>query len=233
MTVHRQREDASVVDLSPRQFKLIVFDWDGTLSDSTSIIADAIQAACRDVGEPVPGDAAARFVIGLGLNDAIKLVAPGLPAHRYPELALRYRHHYLAREDAIPLFRGAHALLEELHSAGYLLAVATGKSRSGLDRVMAAHGLAARFHATRCADEGYPKPHPDMLLHLMRKLGVPPHETLMVGDTTHDLELASNASTAALAVAYGAHPAEGLAAARPLATVHSVADMRSWIAEHG
>ncbi len=216
-----------------RRFRLIVFDWDGTLSDSTAIIADSIQAACRDLELPVPDDRAARYVIGLGLADAMRVVAPSLPAARHAELAARYRHHYLAREAAIPLFAGAVELLRDLDDAGYLLAVATGKSRAGLDAVLAGSGLAGRFHATRCASEGQPKPHPDMLLHLMDVLATDALDTLMIGDTTHDLELARNAGTAALAVSYGAHPAAGFAAYDPLATVKSVEDLRAWLAAHG
>lgn len=220
-------------DPDQRRFRLLVFDWDGTLSDSTAIIADAIRCACRDLGEPVPDEATARFVIGLGLTDALRLVAPGLPPARHPELTVLYRRHYLAREDDIPLFAGAGALLSELDAAGYLLAVATGKSRMGLARVLARSGLARRFHATRCADEGHPKPHPDMLLHLMDRLAVAPEATLMIGDTTHDLELARNAGAPALAVAYGAHDVAGLARCEPLATVHSIAEMREWLARNG
>lgn len=216
-------------DAGARRFKLIVFDWDGTLSDSTALIARAIQNACRDLGEPVPDERAARFVIGLGLADALRTVAPTLPVHRYGELSAHYRRHYLAQEDDVPMFVGATALLDELDAAGYFLAVATGKSRAGLNRVLAHNGLTARFHATRCADEGRPKPHPDMLLHLMDRLGVRPNETLMIGDTTHDLELARNAGVAGLAVAYGAHDTDGLARRAPLATVHSIAELRGWL----
>jgi phosphoglycolate phosphatase len=219
--------------VSPRRFRLIVFDWDGTLADSTSIIAAAIQEALRDMGEAVPEERSARYVIGLGLFDALRTVAPQLAVHRHSELAAHYRKHYLSREDDIPLFEGAAALLEELELAGYYLAVATGKTRMGLDRVLVRNGLTTRFHATRCADEGFPKPHPDMLLHLMDRLGVEPHETLMIGDTTHDLELARNAGASAVAVSYGAHDVDGLAKLRPLATVHSVTELREWLEENG
>ena len=218
-----------MADRRPRRYRLLVFDWDGTLADSTSIIATALQAACRDVGEPVPDDVSARFVIGLGLADALAHVAPALPVERHPELSARYRHHYLARDAQIPLFEGAAELLAHLHSEGFMLAVATGKTRVGLDRALAGCALGERFHATRCADEGRPKPHPDMLLHLMERLGVAPGETLMIGDTTHDLELARAAGVDAVAVAYGAHESLGLAAARPLATVHSIAELRAWL----
>jgi phosphoglycolate phosphatase len=212
-----------------RRYRLLVFDWDGTLADSTAIIAAAIQEACRDVGEPVPDNVSARFVIGLGLAEALSHVAPALPVERHPELSARYRHHYLSRDPEIPLFDGVRALLDDLHAQGFMLAVATGKTRVGLDRALASNALAARFHATRCADEGRPKPHPDMLLHLMERLGVAPRQTLMIGDTTHDLELARAARVDAVAVAYGAHGPVGLAAARPLATVHSIAELRAWL----
>jgi phosphoglycolate phosphatase len=222
-----------MADLAPRRYKLIVFDWDGTLADSTRLIAGAIQRACEATGCAVPSETDARYVIGLGLADALAHVAPGLSADRQRELAAHYRHHYLAREDAIPLFDGARSLLDDLDGAGYLLGVATGKSRAGLDRAIAHHALRGRFHATRCADEGFPKPHPDMLLTLMDRLAVAPAQTLMIGDTTHDLELARNAGAQAVAVAYGAHDVDGLASRAPLATVHSVAELRAWLAEHG
>jgi len=212
-----------------RRFKLIVFDWDGTLADSTAIIAESIQAACRDIGETPPDDIAARYVIGLGLADALRLIAPALIAERHSELAARYRHHYLSRDPEIPLFDGAKELLSELATGGYLMAVATGKTRIGLDRALMANGLQRRFAATRCADEGFPKPHPDMLLHLMDRLAVTPAETLMVGDTTHDLELARNAGTSAIAVAYGAHAASGLTKLAPLALLHSVGELSAWL----
>src|SRR5262245_36165039 len=194
-----------------RRYKLIVFDWDGTLADSTAIIARSIREALRDMGEAVPDEADARYVIGLGLADALRTVAPALPAERHAELVAHYRKRYLAAEQDIPMFEGAVELLAELDRAGYLLGVATGKSRMGLDRVLTKNGLATRFHATRCADEGRPKPHPDMLLNVMDRLGVAPGSTLMIGDTTHDLLLASNAGVAAVAVTYGAHAREPLA----------------------
>ena len=213
-----------------RRYRLVVFDWDGTLADSTDIIAEALRGACADVGLPVPDAASARYVIGLGLRDALAHVAPALPPERYPELSLHYRRRFLARDPEIPLFAGARELLDELADAGYLLAVATGKTRIGLDRAMAASGLAGRFHATRCADESRPKPHPEMLLHLMDALAVTPASTLMIGDTTHDLELARDAGADAVAVTYGAHPPEGLVRLGPRATVHSMQELRAWLA---
>ena len=213
----------------PRQFRLLVFDWDGTLADSTAIIAGAIQQACRDLELPAPDDAAARFVIGLGLTDALRHVAPTLPAADYQKLSDRYRHHYLARDPEIPLFKGAREMLDELDARGFLLAIATGKTRDGLTRALQQQGLVHRFIASRCADEGFPKPHPDMLLTLMQRCGVAPVETLMIGDTTHDLELARNAGARALAVTYGAHTSAGLAGLSPLATVTSIAELAAWL----
>ena len=213
----------------PQRFRLLVFDWDGTLADSTGIIAAAIQQACRDVGQPAPDDTAARFVIGLGLADALRHVAPLLPPEDYPRLSERYREHYLARDPEIPLFEGARELLDELDARGFLLAIATGKSRTGLARALAQQNLAHRFVASRCADEGFPKPHPDMLLALMDRCGVAPVETLMIGDTTHDLALARNAGAPSLAVSYGAHRSDGFAEWSPLATVASIEELGTWL----
>ena len=219
-------------DRSPicrRRFRLLVFDWDGTLADSAAIIAGALRQACCDLGEPVPDEQAARHVIGLGLVDAMRHVAPSLPRERWGDLAVRYRDHYFARDAEIPLFDGVREMLDELAAAGYLLAVATGKTRAGLARAMARQQIAHMFIATRCADESAPKPSPDMLLHLMARLAAAPDETLMIGDTTHDLLLARAAGVPAVAVTYGAHPASELQREAPLATIDSVPELRAWL----
>jgi len=218
-----------MADLRPRRFRFVVFDWDGTLADSTGLIAASIQAACRDIGEPVPDDATARYVIGLGLADMLRHIAPGLTPERQRGLTARYRHHFLGGDAAIPLFAGVPEMLDELETAGCLLGVATGKSRVGLNRAFEQQGIGHRFVATRCADEGFPKPHPDMLLHLMEQVGAEPRETLMIGDTTHDVELARNAGVAAVAVSYGAHPPAELGQLDPLALVDSIAELRRWL----
>jgi len=218
-----------MADLQPRRFRFVVFDWDGTLADSTGLIAGSIQAACRDIGAAVPDDVTARYVIGLGLADMLRHIAPGLTPERQGDLTERYRHHFLGGDAAIPLFAGVAEMLDELETAGCLLGVATGKSRVGLNRAFQQQGIGHRFVATRCADEGFPKPHPDMLLHLMERVGAEPRETLMIGDTTHDVELARNAGVAAVAVAYGAHPSAELTALDPLALVDSVAELRRWL----
>ena len=214
------------------RYRLVVFDWDGTLADSAAIIVEAIQRACADVGVPVPDDAAARYVIGLGLHDALRHVAPTLAEKDYPQLSARYRAHYLGRDPEIPLFPGALQLLQTLNARGHLIAVATGKSRRGLDRALDQAGIGHHFIATRCADEGLPKPDPDMLLHLMEKVGSAADETLMIGDTTHDLLLASNAGVDALGVAYGAHPRSALEDAKSLAIVGSIDELSRWLAAH-
>ncbi len=214
---------------SARRFALIVFDWDGTLADSTALIAGCLQGACADLGLPVPPDEDARHVIGLGLADALRRAAPTLPRERYAELTERYRERYLARDGEIVLFDGVREMLDELGAAGHLLAIATGKSRAGLARALAQQRLADRFAATRCADEGFPKPHPDMLLHLMDRTGAAAESTLMIGDTTHDLELARNAGAAAIAMTHGAHPARELSRLAPLAAVDSIAALREWL----
>jgi len=216
-----------------RQFDLIVFDWDGTLFDSTALIARCIQSACADLGVPVPSDKDASYVIGMGLAEALQHAAPSLPSARYRELAERYRHHYFARQHEIVLFDGTLAMLQALRQRNHFLGVATGKSRRGLDEALGHTELRGLFHATRTADETASKPDPRMLLELMAELGVAPARTLMIGDTTHDLLLASNAGTASVGVSYGAHDHESFAEFGPRHVAHSVADLDRWLAANG
>lgn len=215
-----------------RQFDLIVFDWDGTLMDSAGVIVASIQNAARDLGLAVPDDAACRHIIGLGLTEALAQLFPALPEAEHPPLVARYRHHYLGQDAEIPLFAGADAIVRELHAADYLLGVATGKSRKGLDRVLGYTGLGALFHATRCADECFSKPHPEMLEQLMDELGARRERTLMIGDTSHDLQMARNAGVAALAVSYGAHDREDLMTHGPVGCVDSVEELKTWLANY-
>ncbi|WP_303785489.1 HAD-IA family hydrolase [Azovibrio restrictus] len=213
-------------------FDLIVFDWDGTLMDSAAAIVHAIQAASRDLGLPEPEEHRARHVIGLGLTDALQRAVPDLPEQEYPRMVERYRHHYLSRDHELTLFAGVREMMDELERRGFRLAVATGKSRLGLDRALAHSGLGEYFHALRCADQCHSKPHPQMLEELMAELGVPPERTLMIGDTTHDLQMAKNAGTGGLGVSYGAHPPEALLALEPLACLDSVEELRAWLLEN-
>ncbi|MEY4751346.1 MAG: hypothetical protein RIQ60_3560 [Pseudomonadota bacterium] len=216
-----------------RRFDLIAFDWDGTLFDSTALITRCIQAACRDIGVAVPSERDASYVIGLGLNDALAHAAPGLAPERYPELARRYRHHYFADQHAVTLFAGVREMLAQLRQSHLWLAVATGKSRLGLNSALDSAGLSQFFDATRTADETASKPHPQMLMELMDHLGVVPERTLMIGDTTHDLQMAINAGAAAVGVTYGAHSAEALRELAPMHVAHDVAELSAWLAREG
>jgi len=217
----------------PRRFDLIAFDWDGTLFDSTGLIVRCIQAACRDVGTPVPDDMQAAYVIGLGLMDALKHAVPDLPVERYPELGRRYRHHYMAWQHEIVLFDGTLQMLQALKARNHWLAVATGKSRRGLDEALASARLESFFDSTRTADQTASKPNPLMLRELMTELGADPSRTLMIGDTTHDLQLAANAGVASVAVSYGAHPSEDFGRYEPLHVAHSTHDLHDWLQRHG
>jgi len=215
-----------------RRFDLIVFDWDGTLFDSTALIVRCIQGACRDLGVPVPSDAAAAYVIGLGLQDALRHAVPDLPSERYPELGQRYRHHYFARQHELSMFPGTLEMLQALKARHHWLAVATGKGRRGLDEALAHAQLKGLFDGTRTADETASKPDPRMLNELMRELGAEPERTLMVGDTTHDLQLAVNAGTPRVAVSYGAHEHEAFNDFAPLTIAHSTRDLHDWLLKH-
>src|SRR5229473_770526 len=202
-------------------YSLIIFDWDGTLIDSAGIIVQCIQQASADLGLEVPDRERASHVIGLGLHDALRHAVPGLPPERTAEFVERYREHFRAREHEMDLFAGMRELLELLH-AEKVLGIATGKSRRGLDRSLEATGLKPYFRASRCADETHPKPHPAMLLELMDELAVQAEGALMIGDTSHDLDMARAAGVDALAVTYGAHAEEGLRSCQPRACVASV-----------
>lgn len=218
--------------MSQRRFDLIAFDWDGTLFDSTAFIVRSMQAACRDLGVPVPSDAQAAYVIGLNLHEALQHAAPGLPPERYPELGNRYRHHYFASHHEIVLFPGVTEMLQALKDRNHLLAVATGKARRGLDLALAQAQLGHLFDGSRTADETAGKPDPRMLLELMREFGVPPERTLMIGDTTHDLQLAANAGAASIAVSYGAHEPQAFEAFSPLLVAHSTRELQDWLLAH-
>jgi phosphoglycolate phosphatase len=213
----------------PRRFDLIAFDWDGTLFDSTAVITRCIQAAVVDVGGARPTDQAASYVIGMGLMQALAHAAPDVPPQRYPQLGERYRHHYLLHQNDLSLFDGVLPMLHGLKARQHRLAVATGKSRRGLDDALSGAALQGVFDASRTADETAGKPDPRMVMELMAIWGVPPARTLVVGDTTHDLQMAFNAGCASVAVSYGAHGHGAFAAWAPLAVVHSVAELNDWL----
>ena len=220
------------MSLRPRQFDLIAFDWDGTLFDSTAIIVRCIQNAVVDVGGQRPSDEAAAYVIGMALMQALAHAAPDVPADKYPELGARYRHHYLQHQNDISLFEGVLPLLADLRARHHWLAVATGKSRRGLNEVLRTVELQGAFDGSRTADETAGKPHPLMLQELMREFGVEPERTLMVGDTTHDLQMALNAGCASVGVSYGAHEPEDFHALGPRHVAHSVRELHDWLLAH-
>ena len=220
-------------NLRPRQFDLIAFDWDGTLYDSTQIIVRCIQAAVADVGGAVPSDAQAGYVIGMALMPALAHAAPDVPKEKYPLLGERYRHHYALHHNDLSLFDGILPLLQTLRERQHILTVATGKSRRGLDDALHQVALRGMFDGSRTADETAGKPDPLMLRELMAEFGVSPERTLMIGDTTHDLQMAHNAGCASVAVSYGAHGAEGFERWNPKAVVHTVAELQDWLLGHG
>jgi phosphoglycolate phosphatase len=216
----------------PRQFDLIAFDWDGTLFDSTKIIVRSIQRAVVDVGGQAPSDEAAAYVIGMALMPALAHAAPDVPPEKYPELGARYRHHYTQHQDDISLFDGVLALLADLKARHHWLTVATGKSRRGLDEVLQAVELKGTFDSSRTADETAGKPNPLMLHELMREFGVDPDRTLMIGDTTHDLQMALNAGCASVGVSYGAHEPDAFHELGPRFIAHSVRELHAWLNSH-
>ena len=219
--------------MSRKQFDLIVFDWDGTLMDSTAAIVKCIQAAARDIGAPVPSRDQAAYVIGLGLMEAMQAVLPGVDPKLLPRMVERYRYHFLTQDQELTLFEGARDMLADLSQQGYFLAVATGKTRVGLNRALDQVKLLSLFDATRCADETFSKPHPAMLQELTRELGQDIRRTVMIGDTTHDLQMAINAGAAGVAVEFGAHPSEQLRALKPLFVAGSIGELHQWLADFG
>jgi phosphoglycolate phosphatase len=214
------------------RYPLIVFDWDGTIIDSASGIAECIRQAAADMGLDVPDRERARHVIGLGLHDSLRIAVPSLQPAGYSEFVALYRKHFLACEDAMHLFDGMEGLLKSL-SQDHTLAIATGKSRRGLDRALAATGLGQYFTSSRCADETSPKPAPAMLLELMEEFEKTPDHTLMIGDTSHDMEMARAAGVDAVAVTYGAHPEQGLRAFSPRGCVATVSELKAWLKTNG
>jgi len=215
------------------RFDLLIFDWDGTLCDSTALITQSIQVAFEAAGLPVPTREKASFVIGYGLAEAMRYLAPTATHEQVEAVLEAYKAHYLARDGDVVLFDGVTEALTRYKEAGFLLAVATGKSRRGLDRALANTGLAALFDTSRCADECHSKPHPQMIEEITDVLGVPTGRGVMIGDTTHDLQMAANAGMGALGVSYGAHPKHELAALSPIGLFDSFAELDAWVSRHG
>ncbi|MDY6921696.1 MAG: HAD-IA family hydrolase [Pseudomonadota bacterium] len=211
-------------------YKLIVFDWDGTLMDSLSRIADCMQAAARDLGLEPATEQQVHGVVGLALDLAIQQLHPALAPEQLLGMQERYAQHYVTAETTpSPFYQGVPELLTELRQRGKLLSVATGKSRKGLERVFAAHAVGHWFHSSRCADETRSKPEPDMLLEILDYHGMKPRQALMVGDTTFDLEMARRAGVDAVGVTWGAHDITRLQRHRPQTCVDSVQQLATWL----
>jgi phosphoglycolate phosphatase len=213
-----------------RQFDLIVFDWDGTLMDSEAKIVRCMQAAAADVGIPDPGTEAIRDIIGLGLNEAMQVLFPEQASVRRDALVERYRQHFLELDNTdMPLFPGVPQGLTQLAEQGYLLAIATGKARRGLNRVLDETGMRHLFVSSRCADEAFSKPHPKMLEDILDETGIDTGRALMVGDTVYDMEMARNAKIAGLAVSYGVHARDRLLGCGALACLDSFPEVCAWV----
>jgi phosphoglycolate phosphatase len=212
-----------------REYDLVVFDWDGTLMDSTGHIVHAIQQACRDLALPVPEREAASHVIGLRLADAMRQFCPERQTDSLPDLIDAFRRHYQANLDQVTLFDAARETLEAIRAHGVFVAIATGSSRAGLNRALAAAGIAELFDATRTVDECHSKPHPGMLLQLTDFFGVERGRTVMIGDTSHDLLMANHAGCHSVGIGHGAHASEHLQRCQPRAIVHSLPELASWL----
>jgi len=210
-------------------YQLIVFDWDGTLMDSTGHIVKCMQQAITNLALPALTESAINHIIGLGLNEAAHALYPDINSNTINDLANEYRSVWLQSAQATPLFDNAYTLIEKLNQQDYFLAVATGKSRKGLDKVLTSTQLGPLFHATRCADECHSKPHPQMIEELMDYLGVLPKNTLMIGDTEYDLQMAHNAGADSLAISHGAHGVETLQACNPRAIVENLHQTEKWL----
>ncbi|KFZ38671.1 HAD family hydrolase [Shewanella mangrovi] len=209
---------------------MVVFDWDGTVMDSIGRILECLRDMCHDLDLDVPHEQACRDIIGLSLSTAVKQLFPRVSATTQEALQLRYRHHFLRRADEpLPLFDGIEQLLGELQQRDIELAVATGKSRAGLDRMLAQTGLGRFFRHTRTADEAQSKPHPDMLQQLLQATGHDANKSMMVGDSLLDLSMANSAGFSAVGVSYGAHGEQKLQCCNPKAVIHQPLELLQWL----
>jgi len=217
--------------VTPEKIRLIVFDWDGTLMDSETEIVHAMSAAIEEMELEKRSIDQCRNIIGLGLKEAVDALYPGRDKAFRQQFVECYRHHWFSNAQASELFPGARETLHLLKESGFILAVATGKGRTGLDRVLLATELETVFSATRCSDETQSKPHPQMLLEILQELNIAPHQALMVGDTEYDLLMAMGAGVAPIAVTYGVHERERLLEHQPLACLDNISELLDWLAE--
>jgi phosphoglycolate phosphatase len=215
-----------------KQFDLIVWDWDGTLANSTGMITNALLKAAKQVGLPVLTPKTTSSIIGLGLRESIQTLYGDIPAEQAQALATQYTANYYASESEIPLFTGAADTIKALNKLGFKLAVATGKGRRGLNLALEHSGLGKYFHSTRTVDECFSKPHPQMLDELMEYLVVMPERTLMIGDTSYDLQMAQNAGVRSVGVTYGAQAAEQWQYLNPMQQFSDFSGLSAWLLEH-
>lgn len=214
-----------------KPYDLLIFDWDGTLMDSTTRIVACLREGIRQAGLPARDDNQLRHIIGLGLREAVDFLYPGTMNNGLKQRMMDvYRHQFMhANTTPSALFEGVEAMLDALEKQGYLLAVATGKTRHGLNSVLQELGMESRFHSSRCADETKSKPDPCMLLEILGDLDVEQGRALMIGDTQFDIEMAHNAGVAAVAVAQGAHTQDKLQQKSPMVILERVTYLLSWL----
>jgi|TARA_R110001583_G_scaffold47798_2_gene149697 phosphoglycolate phosphatase len=214
-------------------YQVIIFDWDGTLVDSTGRIVDSMQRAARDIGLPEVPDSAVQNIIGLGLPEAIKTVWPDIQSDQLPPMSAAYAHYFVVDSQVgMDFFPEARDMLERLRS-NHRLAVATGKSRKGLDRMLDDMAIRHCFDITRCADETKSKPNPQMLVEILAELDLQPNQALMVGDTSYDLDMAKAIGMDSIGMSHGAHDESVLLACGPRAICHSIQELELWIGTHG
>lgn len=211
------------------QYQLIVFDWDGTLMDSTGHIVSCMRQAITKLELEPLDDSQISHIIGLGLTEAVQTLYPNGNTTLWSSLADCYRQTWLSSPEESPLFDNAIPLLQQLAEQNIFLGVATGKSRRGLDKVLNATGLGDLFVATRSADECHSKPHPQMILELMDFVGLHGSDTIMIGDTEFDLLMAKNAGADSLGITHGAHDENKLVACEPKAIVHDLHQVQHWL----
>jgi len=210
--------------------KLIVFDWDGTLMDSAAHIVASLQTAISDLNLETKTNSELKNIIGLGLKEAFYALYPEATEKELVELTAQYREHFFDEQhESCQLFSGARELVEELDGKGYFLAIATGKGRNGLDKVLKETSMGNYFPITRCADESHSKPNPQMLLDIIDYYGVEASETIMVGDTEYDLQMANNADAHSIAVSYGVHEKQRLLECNPLTCLDNMNDLHQWL----
>ena len=215
-------------------YRLLIFDWDGTLLDSIATIVACTQATLEELEQPRADEEVIRGAIGLGLRETVNRFAPGCDDELYGRIVEVYRRLWFEEFVYHPrLFSGSREVLEELRQSGYLLAVATAKSRRGLDQDLEGTGLGHQFDATRTVDEAHSKPHPQMILDILDELGVAATRSLMIGDTTHDMLMAHNAGTAAVAVLTGSQSRSELSEASPQAFFDNLTELPPWLADGG